>query len=134
MAELEVGATYDITIKGARAINLFGTKRDGIDTGTVLVFRVPGSKDDRTHTVNMGDPGVTVARAAPANWPPQVGDKWHDGEGRPWFALAHVVPFGAVWMYRADRAEDCSPEDFKDSLGPVVLVHREEKAGGEPCG
>lgn len=139
VAEYKEGEIVNIAITGARVINSFGTTRDRFDTGTVLVFRTIASDDERTHTVNTGDPGVTVERVTPAGWPPQPGDLWRDTDGEPWFFHAHIPSDngdglmassadGRGWYKRDADGADLAV------YAPWTLVHREEQAGGEPRG
>ena len=58
-------------------------------------------------------PGVTVERVAPANWPPQPGDVWREGDGTEYFAyrrrdgIVLVNAFGDE--IDADYIRDASP-------------------------
>lgn len=128
------GEIVDITIKGARVVNSYGTgigTPDGrrMDTGTVLVVKVDGpSRDDRSVAVNMASPGVTVERAAPAEWPPRAGDLWRrDDLGDVWFAV--FDNYGRqLMMIPANPTKGLTAYEPGEVLvgGPLTLVHREE--------
>ncbi|WP_242890163.1 hypothetical protein [Actinomadura litoris] len=156
MSEYQPGEIVDIHIKGARVVNSFGTSRgnvDGLiqDTGTVLVFAMDGALyKDTSHTVNMGDPGVTVERVAPAEWPPRPRDVWGTDDGGRWFAARYMGDFDDSKDFEGCNSEgwrvvlipldvgpygdarEGHPDEVRQLAGrPMFLVHREDEPGEE---
>lgn len=107
----QVGEIVDITLTGVRI-----TRTNRADE--LVEYQYP---DGGSGMVTVtGNPGLNVARVAPAEWPPRPGDVWHDAKGRPWMAVARK------WMYPASGAREEAHEQVLAGYGPMTLVHREE--------
>lgn len=77
-------------------------------------------------TVPAGD-DVTVELMNPANWPPQGGDVWLDGNGQPWFANWVVVTGATEPSIRMQKFNDrttITADRFKTDARPVRLAFR----------
>lgn len=125
MADFQIGEVVDVTIKGARVSSTYGLSWNDEDMGTMLVFRTCEHTTCQAGMVNIGDPGVTVERVAPAEWPPQKADLWRDRSGDLWFA----VDDGEVWL-TSDGYEREISDWVRSNYGPLTLVYREEPEDG----
>lgn len=126
-APFQPGEIVDVVIKGVRVRH---EDADGVVTvlaenplGAVTWYEMP--------------PQAAITRVAPAEWPPLPGDKWRDGEGRPWFAIdvtdpvCHEEQF--VALVNTFGARLTNPYADVVKYGPFTLVHREEQdAPAEP--
>lgn len=135
MNRLHEGERVDLTIKGARVADSFRSRKGGPggpfeDTGEVLVLIVDDSpSNERSMTVNLAAPSVTVQRAQPDHWPPMVGGIWADHGDRRWLVQnrqgdLRLIPVVLGWD--DDPLMVDLPKHFLDYSGPVRLVYREE--------
>jgi hypothetical protein len=76
--------------------------------------------------VNLRNAGVSVEKADPEGWPPQVGDIWADKDGDEWVATSRE-PDSAVRLYLVDydRSSPRSADELSD-LQPMRLLRRRE--------
>lgn len=124
MADFQIDEIVDITIVGARVVNTFPTSYMGDDTGTVLAFRTCDHLSCKAGTVNIGDPGVTVERLTPVEWPPRNGDVWRDRTGDLWFAVDDGELTHSGYVAEAS-------EHIAETFGPLTLVYREDQPNPE---
>lgn len=125
MSDFQPGEIVDITIRDARVVNTYPTKRGGPngayeDTGTVLVVCLDRARtDDRNVAVNLATPGITAEHSVPNVRP---GDLWRDRDGTLWFGVEGDD--GNTYLM-------CSPSyslpviDAVREWGPLIPVHRE---------
>jgi hypothetical protein len=77
--------------------------------------------------VPLDGPGVTVERVAPAEWPPQPGDLWHDRTQTSWFA-ADVADIGETDLpdivLVSEDNHRLVPDEVNQRYGPMTLEHR----------
>lgn len=111
-SKYQVGERVDITIRGARVVE-------------------PSVGPDRWLGVAIGNteadlpvhlPDVTVARVAPKEWPPQLGDIWSEANGREWFATDFDGE--TVIMRAAGSGRGLDALDVLADFGPLALVRR----------
>lgn len=97
------------------------------------------------HVADADAPSVFVQRVAPPEWPPQQGDLWRDRFGSVWFCSLEPARHDE-WGPLSGRELRMSPGDPSHSFspmkpdkvlekqGPLALVHREARNGGESDG
>lgn len=117
MSEFKPGEIVDITIKGARVVDVAHLKDCEVGVSFECDYGEYG------WAIPLGPPEVTVERVSPAEWPPRPGDVWLDAEGRAWTALR-----GRMFPVTSTRGE--SADAALAIYGPLTLVHREDEQGG----
>lgn len=112
------GELVNVQIKNARVI-----ANDGVHPLPYIRVQVDNQFGQWDFDVPTAYPGVDVTRVAPAEWPPQVGDRWFDRKGDEWVALFWD---GAVRLYNidADHTTREYPENVMESVGPMRLDRR----------
>lgn len=126
-APFQPGEIVDVVIKGVRVVPSALPMRDGRDLVSI--------RDEHGDCYVMPSQAA-ITRVAPAEWPPLPGDKWRDGEGRPWFAIdvtdpvCHEEQF--VALVNTFGARLTNPYADVVKYGPFTLVHREEQAEADP--
>jgi hypothetical protein len=113
------GELVNVSIKGARVV-------DGIDAGElVLRLGAHAAGNAREVVVPLPYAGVTIERAAPAEWPPQPGDLWEDRNHNLWFTSAGSIT-GTIAMCadRNLRGSWSDPAELLDAVGPMRLAYR----------
>jgi hypothetical protein len=130
MNRFQPGEVVDITITGARVVS----HDQPDDDPPTITFTVQNS----TTPVTIPAPswnGIEVVPKAPAEWPPQPGDLWHDGADRLWFAFdatdydADEKPKGVRLCGTSaygDGAEQV-PDNVNKLYGPMTLVRRDDR-------
>jgi hypothetical protein len=120
VSDFKPGEIVDITITGARVI--------GVDGNGIGDLEVSYSTDLGTYEAvfAIDTPAVNVARVAPAEWPPQVGDVWRDTRGETHWVTGSKQ-YGAEHLYSRD-GKGHRPDVVNQRFGPLTLVHREAVA------
>lgn len=106
-----VGERVDVTIRGAVVV-------DVNDDAIVLSLG-----DDHALTGIAFASAVTVARVAPVEWPPQIGDLWRAQDGGLWFAQSEDG--ATVLASTGSLTRQQYPDSVLRKCGPMTLVHRE---------
>lgn len=75
---------------------------------------------------------VTVDHSTPANWPPQAGDLWRDGENSLWFVFEGPKTDELLMTCNYDIQEP--PADVLHQWGPLTLVRRDGRDQAEHIG
>ncbi|MFC0504270.1 hypothetical protein [Micromonospora costi] len=134
MTDFKPGELVDITIEHAIVAE---AKPD------VLAVNLPGTKPGEITgfiTINPTRAGVTVARVAPADWPPRHGDMWRDNDNLLWFVSlresGHEFPrletvFTPADARQVDRFASYEAGRLLAQRGPMTLVHREHPDSAE---
>lgn len=124
MSDYKVGEVVDITIKGARIIEV---------SGQSIVYTYPGLHTLARSAVAPDAEAVTVERVAPAEWPPRKGDLWRDRQGDLWFARIADGDDWSTLVLTCDVPYAFSdPDKVLATYAPLTLVHREaEQDGGD---
>lgn len=128
MSEFKPGEIVNITIKGARVVDV--TKLGECELGVTFDCNF----GLYPLTVPLGPAGVTVERVAPAEWPPRPGDLWRDQRGNVWFAAdlhdIEETDTPAIYMLASHEDHQVVPECCNENFGPLTLVHREDEQDG----
>ncbi|MGW6498567.1 hypothetical protein [Nonomuraea angiospora] len=123
MRDPQTGDIVDITIKGARV------KREGSPGFTI--FDIDGHGHNLTLMTALSAVSVEVVEpAAPAEWPPRLGDLWRDRDQELWFA----VSVGANIEFVSGLAGELGttpPAELNRACGPLTLVRREHTEPAE---
>ena len=115
--QLQHGDVVDIVVKGVRIDCPGGNGA------------LPSYTDE--HGRSYPVPGqAAITRVAPADWPPQAGDLWRDGERMLWLAIDVTNPhfhedqrLALINTFGARRTN----LDYALADGPYTLVHRDEQ-------
>src|SRR5512138_3730309 len=111
--QFAIGEQVNVTIRGARVEDLDCPGNDTFATLALGSYRVP---------IALHAPGVTVERAAPAEWPPQRRDRWKsDSSGWEWFAVESHS--GAIRLVN-EYGDSYEPGWVMENVGPMRLVDR----------
>jgi hypothetical protein len=118
-----VGELVDVTIRGARVL--------GVSKKWASKFTEPPAlldlevSEDWHPVIDVRAPGVTVARVAPAEWPPRPADVWYDRNNSPWAVLGDAadgsVEMRLVWDRRGQWLD---PAEVLGAVGPMRLEYR----------
>jgi hypothetical protein len=132
--DFKPGEIVDIAIKTATVCDMTGSHPP------TLHFTVPTGRNI-SWSMPLDNPQITVERVAPAEWPPRVGDIWHDADGERWFAQddgSSDVDPPVMWMvpahpHRFSQEHDGGARGYQAARwqakrGPVALVYREDRA------
>jgi hypothetical protein len=85
--------------------------------------------NEKSMTLNLAAPSVTVGRTRPEFWPPAVGDIWEAGDGRRWFAQNRPSGLRLIPVVLGEDDDPLMvelPNHFLNYSGPVELVYRVE--------
>lgn len=74
--------------------------------------------------LGLNEEGVTVEHVAPANWPPQSGDRWRDVEKDAWVAVYDCDKDRVVLIVTRTGAV-LEPDEVVAKYSPLTLEHRE---------
>jgi len=120
-----VGEVVDVAISGATVVDT---------TDTTILVRT-GSQAPVCIPVNAA--GVTVARVAPAQWPPMVGDLWEDCRGDRWLCQQYSDHWDNLQLRMVPTDADSHPTvdmtqaGLLHSYGPVTLLSRDPRLSKE---
>jgi hypothetical protein len=90
---------------------------------------IPVSVGNWRTVINVRNPGVTIERVAPKEWPPQPGDNWANDRGGRFFAT-HPPGQGPVLV--ATDGKKKGAEGALNDWGPLHLAGREGWAPDTP--
>ena len=121
MSEFKPGEIVDITIKGARVVDVAHLKDCEVGVSFECDYGEYG------WAIPLGPPEVTVERADPEWWPPRPSDLLRNAStGRFWFAVA----IGSNTNLYNDRADQMEPQQAWEQRHRLTLVHREDQQDG----
>jgi hypothetical protein len=119
--ELMGGQTFQpgeyiaVSIAGARVSDRHTHERFLFLTSDAVEFQLPVKL--------LAEPGVTVTRLAPFQWPPRPGDLWQDAHGARWLATGNS-PTPDAWMLSGEESA-CYASRLLQDRGPLQLLFRD---------